>query len=71
MLAALRLNFLVVPVVVFGLTRFLPQEPVILVGASMVLLTPYLERLNAEFYYLWNGVHRHHRQQAAVPLSVR
>lgn len=52
MLAALGLNFLVVPVVVFGLTRFLPQEPVILVGAFMVLLMPCLERLNAEFYYL-------------------
>ncbi|QLG51065.1 arsenic resistance protein [Natrinema halophilum] len=39
-LAALGMNFVVVPVVVFGLTRFLPQEPVILVGVFMVLLTP-------------------------------
>ena len=43
MLAALGLNFLVVPIVVFGLTRFLPQEPVILVGAFMVLLTPCID----------------------------
>ncbi|MDS0221111.1 arsenic resistance protein [Haloarcula sp. S1AR25-5A] len=43
MLAALGLNFLVVPVVVFGLTRFLPQEPAILVGAFMVLLTPCID----------------------------
>ena len=40
MLAALGMNFLVVLVVVFGLTRFLPQDPVILVGVFMVLLTP-------------------------------
>lgn len=43
MLAALGMNFLVVPVVVFGLTRFLPQKPVILVGAFMVLLTPCID----------------------------
>ena len=40
MLAALGMNFLLVPVVVFGLTRFLPRDPVILVGVFMVLLTP-------------------------------
>lgn len=43
MAAALGMNFLVVPVVVWGLTRFLPQEPVILVGAFMVLLTPCID----------------------------
>jgi ACR3 family arsenite transporter len=43
MLAALGINFLVVPVVVFALTRFLPQNPVILVGAFMVLLTPCID----------------------------
>ncbi|WP_224332391.1 arsenic resistance protein [Haloprofundus halobius] len=43
MAAALGMNFLVVPVVVFGLTRFLPQDPVILVGAFMVLLTPCID----------------------------
>jgi ACR3 family arsenite transporter len=43
MAAALGMNFLVVPVVVFGLTRFLPQEPVLLVGVFMVLLTPCID----------------------------
>ncbi|PSQ17148.1 arsenic resistance protein [Halobacteriales archaeon QS_8_69_26] len=43
MLAALGVNFLVVPAVVFGLTRFLPQEPAVLVGAYMVLLTPCID----------------------------
>lgn len=43
MAAALGMNFLIVPVVVFGLTRFLPQEPVILVGVFMVLLTPCID----------------------------
>lgn len=41
--AALGMNFLVVPVVVWGLTRFLPQRPIILVGAFMVLLTPRID----------------------------
>ncbi|MFT4904094.1 MAG: ACR3 family arsenite transporter [Natronomonas sp.] len=41
--AALGMNFLVVPVVVYALTRFLPQEPVILIGAFMVLLTPCID----------------------------
>ncbi|MFT4884952.1 MAG: ACR3 family arsenite transporter [Natronomonas sp.] len=43
MAAALALNFVVVPVVVWVLTRFLPQDPVILVGAFMVLLTPCID----------------------------
>ncbi|RDZ53779.1 arsenic resistance protein, partial [Haloferax sp. Atlit-10N] len=43
MAAALGMNFVVVPVVVFGLTRFLPQKPVLLVGAFMVLLTPCID----------------------------
>ncbi|WP_222917418.1 bile acid:sodium symporter [Natrinema sp. SYSU A 869] len=43
MAGAFGLNFLVVPVVVYGLTRFLPQEPVVLVGAFMVLLTPCID----------------------------
>jgi ACR3 family arsenite efflux pump ArsB len=41
--AALGMNFLVVPAVVYALTRFLPQESVILVGAFMVLLTPCID----------------------------
>jgi ACR3 family arsenite efflux pump ArsB len=43
MAATLGMNFLVVPVVVWALTRFLPQEPVVLVGAFMVLLTPCID----------------------------
>ncbi|MDS0260133.1 bile acid:sodium symporter [Haloarcula sp. S1CR25-12] len=43
MFAALGMNFLVVPVVVFALTRFLPQDPVVLVGVFMVLLTPCID----------------------------
>ncbi|QCC59560.1 bile acid:sodium symporter [Natrinema thermotolerans] len=43
MAGALVLNFLVVPIVVYGLTRFLPNEPVVLVGAFMVLLTPCID----------------------------
>jgi ACR3 family arsenite efflux pump ArsB len=41
--AALGMNFLVVPVVAWGLTRFLPREPVVLVGVFMVLLTPCID----------------------------
>jgi ACR3 family arsenite efflux pump ArsB len=37
------MNFLVVPVVAWGLTRLLPQETVLLVGALMVLLTPCID----------------------------
>lgn len=43
MAAALGMNFLVVPVVVWVLTRILPPEPVILVGVFMVLLTPCID----------------------------
>ncbi|WP_299334951.1 arsenic resistance protein [Haloplanus sp.] len=41
--AALGLNFLVVPVVVWGLTRALPSDRVILVGVLLVLLTPCID----------------------------
>ena len=40
---ALGMNFLVVPAVVFGLTRLLPADPVVLVGVFMVLLTPCID----------------------------
>ena len=40
---ALGMNFLFVPVVVFGLTRLLPTDPVVLVGVFMVLLTPCID----------------------------
>ena len=43
MAAALATNFLVVPVVAFVLTRFLPRNPAVVVGALMVLLTPCID----------------------------
>ena len=41
--AALGLNFLVVPVVVWGLTWFLPPNRIVLVGVLLVLLTPCID----------------------------
>ncbi|MUV59545.1 arsenic resistance protein [Halobacterium sp. CBA1126] len=41
--AALALNFLVVPVVVWVLAHALPDSPAVLVGALMVLLTPCID----------------------------
>ncbi|WP_415378670.1 arsenic resistance protein [Halosimplex sp. TS25] len=41
--AALGMNFLVVPAVVWTLTRFLAADPVVLVGVYMVLLTPCID----------------------------
>lgn len=38
--ASLLLNFVVVPIVVFGLTRFIAGEQALLVGVLLVLLTP-------------------------------
>ncbi|WP_135821133.1 arsenic resistance protein [Halostella litorea] len=43
MAAALAMNFLVVPAVVWALTRALPPNPAVLVGALMVLLTPCID----------------------------
>ncbi|SEV87483.1 arsenic resistance protein [Halobacterium jilantaiense] len=41
--AALGLNFLAVPVVVWVLAQFLPSDPAVLVGALLVLLTPCID----------------------------
>lgn len=41
--AALGVNFLAVPLVVYALTRLLPSEPAILLGVSLVLLTPCID----------------------------
>lgn len=41
--AAVGLNFLVVPVVVWGLTRLLPSNRAVLVGVLLVLLTPCID----------------------------
>jgi ACR3 family arsenite transporter len=43
MAAVLTVNFLVVPVVVWLLARLVPQEPAILLGVYMVLLTPCID----------------------------
>ncbi|MGW9124163.1 arsenic resistance protein [Paenibacillus chitinolyticus] len=41
--ALLITNYLVVPVLVWGLTRFLPNDPAILLGVLLVLLTPCID----------------------------
>ncbi len=41
--AALILNFIVVPVVVFGLSRFVSSDDALLVGVLLVLLTPCID----------------------------
>ena len=41
--AVLLLNFVAVPVVVFGLSRFVAHEQALLVGVLMVLLTPCID----------------------------
>lgn len=43
MVSALGMNFVVVPIVVYILTRFLPSEPALLIGVFMVLLTPCID----------------------------
>ena len=43
MAAVLAVNFFVVPVVVWVLARLVPQEPAVLVGVYMVLLTPCID----------------------------
>ncbi|MFC9774255.1 arsenic resistance protein [Paenibacillus chitinolyticus] len=41
--ALLITNYLVVPILVWGLTRFLPTDPAILLGVLLVLLTPCID----------------------------
>ncbi|MGE6226535.1 arsenic resistance protein [Paenibacillus chitinolyticus] len=41
--ALLITNYIVVPVLVWGLTRFLPNDPAILLGVLLVLLTPCID----------------------------
>ena len=43
MAAVLTVNFLVVPVVVWVLVRFVPQDPAVLLGVYLVLLTPCID----------------------------
>ncbi|WP_205544048.1 arsenic resistance protein [Rubrobacter indicoceani] len=41
--AVLALNFVFVPILVFGLTRFVASEPAVLIGVLLVLLTPCID----------------------------
>ncbi|MCG5254763.1 arsenic resistance protein [Brevibacillus agri] len=43
MYALLLVNYIAVPVLVWGLTRFLPADPAILLGVFLVLLTPCID----------------------------
>ena len=43
MAAVLTMNFVVVPIVVWLLARFAPQEPAVLLGIYLVLLTPCID----------------------------
>lgn len=43
LIAVLTMNFLVVPVVVWLLARLAPQDPAVLLGVYLVLLTPCIE----------------------------
>ena len=43
MAAVMILNFLIVPVVVFGLSRFVAHDQALLIGVMMVLLTPCID----------------------------
>lgn len=41
--ALLMINYIAVPILVWGLTRFLPADPAILLGVLLVLLTPCID----------------------------
>lgn len=41
--ALLITNYLAVPILVWGLTRFLPTDPALLLGVLLVLLTPCID----------------------------
>ncbi|OIB00615.1 arsenic resistance protein [Paenibacillus sp. LC231] len=41
--ALLMMNYIVVPILVWGLTRFLPADPSLLLGVFLVLLTPCID----------------------------
>lgn len=65
--AVLVLNFVVVPVVVFGLSRIVAHEEVLLVGVLFVLLTPCVDYVIV-FTGLAGGAHD--RLLAAAPLLM-
>lgn len=67
LLAAMGLNFLVVPVVAFALSRFAPGGRAIELGVLMVLLTPCIDYVIV-YTRLAGGSHR--RLLAAAPLLM-
>ncbi|MBS0234165.1 MAG: arsenic resistance protein [Proteobacteria bacterium] len=54
LLALLMANFIAIPLVVFGLIRFLPSDPMIRLGVLMVLLTPCIDYV-VTFSHLGRG----------------
>ncbi|CAB4902028.1 unannotated protein [freshwater metagenome] len=67
LLAALGLNFLVVPVVAFALSRLAPGGPAVELGVLLVLLTPCIDYV-VVFTRMAGG--DHHRLLAAAPLLM-
>lgn len=65
--AVMSLNFLVVPVVVFGLSRFIAHDQALLVGVLLVLLAPCIDYVIV-FAGLAGGDHA--RLLAAAPLLM-
>lgn len=65
--AVLMLNFLIVPVVVYGLSRFIAHDQVLLVGVLLVLLAPCIDYVIV-FTGLAGGDHA--RLLAAAPLLM-
>ena len=66
-LAVLVLNFILVPLVVFGLSRFVQGEPALLLGVLLVLLTPCVDYVIV-FSGLAGGARN--RLLAATPLLM-
>ena len=65
--AAVGLNFALVPVVVFGLTRFVASDTAVLVGALLVLLAPCIDYVIV-FTRIAGGAHE--RLLAVAPLLM-
>lgn len=63
----LALNFVLVPIVVFGLTRFVASDDALLVGALLVLLCPCIDYVIV-FTRIAGGAHE--RLLAAAPLLM-
>ncbi len=67
LVGVLVVNFVVVPVVVFGLSRFVAHDPALLLGVLLVLLTPCIDYVIV-FSGLAGGAHE--RLLAASPLLM-